>query len=82
MPPQEFYIYKHCGAFLSFNPPTLAQIWEAQAEQRLIAAQAAALRLPPDSPPELVEAAAMNDKGELIAAEDLKRAHDAIIAQY
>jgi len=50
-----------------------------QAEVRLLAAQAAALRLPPDSPPELIEAAAYNDKGELLAADDLRRAQAAVM---
>lgn len=80
LPPEEALIYRLAGAFLHFAPPTLPEVWEAQAQQRLIAAQAAALRLPPDAPPELVEAAAMDDKGALVAAEDLKRAQDAVLA--
>lgn len=52
-----------------------------QAEARMVAAQAAALRLPWDAPPELVEAAACDDKGNLVAAEDYRRARDAAISE-
>lgn len=80
LPPETALFRRLAGAFLNFSPPTPAEVWEAQAEQRLIAAQAAALRLPPDSPPELVEAAATDEKGELLAAGDLRRAQEAVIS--
>lgn len=54
--------------------------WEMQAEVRLVASQAAALRLPLDSPPELVEACASTEKGELVASQDFKTAQDAVLA--
>ena len=51
-----------------------------QAEARLVASQAAALRLPWDSPPELVEACASTEKGALVASQDFKTAQDAVLA--
>lgn len=53
-----------------------------QAEERLVAAQAAALRLPVDSPPELVEACAYCEGGELVASKDFKGAQDSVVAQF
>jgi len=52
-----------------------------QAEVRLVAAQAAALRLPVDSPPELIEACSYMDGGDLVASKDYKSAQDSVIAQ-
>lgn len=81
--PQDYAILRTLAAgFFRNSRPTLDEQWEAQAEVRLIAAQAAALRLPPDSPPELVEACAYAEKGELSAVDDYKRASDTVIAKF
>ncbi len=52
-----------------------------QAEQRAVAAAACALRLPVDSPPELVEACGRDEEGNLLAAEICRAAADAAIAE-
>jgi hypothetical protein len=66
------------GGLLASAKPTLEQQWAAEAEVRMIAALAIQARLPWDSPPELVELAALDDKGEEPAA--VKEYMDALSA--
>lgn len=68
LPPYAKAAHDALGGFLSSTKPTPAQQWAAEAEVRMIAALAIQARLPWDSPPELVELAALDDKGEEPAA--------------
>ena len=63
-----------CGWFFRSEPPTPAEIWRAQAEQRFIAAAAIANHLPADTPPEVVLLAYKEEDGTLTAWEDYHRA--------
>ena len=65
------------GGLLDSHRPTLAEEWARKAEVRAIAALAIQARLPWDSPPELVELAYLDDKGNPVA---LKEYDDAISA--
>ena len=65
------------GGLLDSHRPTLAEEWARQAEVRAIAALAIQARLPWDSPPELVELAYLDGKGNPVA---LKEYDDAISA--
>ncbi len=70
-------IRRCCGWFFHSAPPTPEEIWRAQAEQRFIVAAAVRNRLPPDTAPEIVLLASVDDEGELIALEDYRRAEAA-----
>ena len=65
------------GGLLDSHRPTLVEEWAKQAEARAIAALAIQARLPWDSPPELVELAFLDDKGNPVA---LKEYDDALSA--
>ena len=65
------------GGLLDSHRPTLAEEWAKEAEVRAIAALAIQARLPWDSPPELVELAFLDDKGNPVA---LKEYDDALSA--
>ena len=66
------------GGLLDSHRPTLEEEWARQAEVRAIAALAIQARMPWDSPPELVELAYLDDKGNPVA---LKEYDDALSAQ-
>lgn len=68
LPHYQQIVHALLGRFLASAKPTLAEEWAAEAEIRMIAALAIQARLPWDSPPELVELAALDDKGEEPAA--------------
>jgi hypothetical protein len=68
LPHYQQTVHALLGGLLSSAKPTLEQQWAAEAEVRMIAAQAIQARLPWDSPPELVELAMLDDKGEEPAA--------------
>lgn len=66
------------GWFFHSDPPPLPELWQAQAEQRMIAAQAVVAGLPFDAPPELVEIRAEDEKGHLKAVEEWRHATAAL----
>lgn len=72
-------IRKDLADFLDASPPTLTRLWYAQAEQRWLVARAADLRLPPDTPPEIILACAKDGKGNSVASEDYRMAGMALV---
>lgn len=77
LPPYQQASHDALGGLLDSHRPTLTEEWARQAEVRAIAALAIQARLPWDSPPELVELAYLDDKGNPVA---LKEYDDAISA--
>lgn len=74
LPPETAALRTLAAGFFDSSPPTLAELWRAQAERRMIAAHAIALGLPPDAPPELVEIRAEDAEGNLKAVEEWRTA--------
>ena len=74
LPPDVAAVRRLCGWFFHSGPPTPEEAWRAQAEQRFIAAAAIRNHLPPDTAPEVVLLASVDDEGELTAWEDYQRA--------
>ena len=64
LPHYQQIVHALLGGVLASAKPTLAEEWAAEAEIRMIAAHAIQARLPWDSPPELVELAMLDEKGE------------------
>jgi len=66
------------GGFFFSSPPTPAQCWAAQAEARWLMAECIGLRLPLDSPPEVVLLAERKEtpgaSPPLLAYEDYREA--------
>lgn len=67
--------------FFHSAPLSLREEWALLAEQRHIAAAAVTLRLPPDAPPEMVEAATLDKDGKTVAADIHRSAIDSVIAE-
>lgn len=80
LPPDVAAVRRGCGWFFHSAPPTPEEAWRAQAEQRWIAAAAIRNHLPPDTAPEVVLLASVDEEGELTAWEDYRRA--CVAAEY
>ncbi len=81
LPPETAALRVRAGGFFDSRPPGLPELWQAQAEQRMIAAQAAVAGLPFDAPPELAEIRAEDSEGNLKAVEEWRHA-TAALAEY
>lgn len=79
LPPDVAAVRRCCGWFFHSDPPTPAEIWLAQAEQRWFAAVALERHLPPDTPPEMILLLDKDDEGALKAGEDYRRAFAATV---
>ena len=80
LPPLQYALHIFLGGFLDSARPSVEDLWRAQAEQRAIAASAIQARLPWQTPPEIVELAALDKDGSAVAWETLRQASEAAIS--
>lgn len=74
LPPYQQTVHALLGGMLDSRRPTLAEEWAMEAQARAIVASAIQARLPWDSPPELVELAYFDDKGNSVALQEYRDA--------